>query len=903
MSNRNPMIPREMIDITPQKRPFTPSPSSGVFSSSLEVETESNSIYNQAEISSLEKNYSYAEAELPSTHHSGRTKGLNNLGNTCFMNSALQCLSATSLLTEYFLKGYWSKELNTTNPLGMEGQVPQMYANLMENLWLVDGSSFAPREMKYLIGLRNPAFVGYGQQDSQELLGFLLDGLHEDLNRIQERTYTEDPDWDPLKMTEDEFAKISWETYKKRNDSIIVDLFQGQLKSRLECQVCWRVSVKFDAYMYLQLPIPEPLTKRITVCVYQSSNSIRAAVFSVAKQYPDISRYDSQSASEDVRSSFLDFLEKTRDVLAENRIRKISVEVPCKGTIMDLKIAVARYMGWSLQSADQASCSEVFQCRLYKKFDDTEPLSSISLNDVVYLFPFLDMNALKIDPVLGPTIPSTLEDVDDLTSAFEILSVFSLVTFSLENGRKEILAPMNISLPSYMSFPEGNLALLGKLLYRLLVERLAPFSNIPLFRRVGTSFSFEEIASSNEASPCALNISFYPVSEDWEPVPNLFRINVLDYDCIYPLADEEKVQKDTKYYNNHIIGSPKSDSSELAHQLERNGSIEGEPDVLTESAIPLSPPLKQAYTHYFSHYKSLDIRVGFSESVAKKLFSANYSWSYENFEPLLDKSLTVEEGKGKPLNLADCMAEFTKEELLNGNDCFYCSLCKEHQPTKKKLSVFSVPDVLVIHLKRFSNSGRYSSSRAKLEVFVDAPETGLDMSILAPTRFVDGVFYDLFAVSNHFGGLGGGHYTAFAKNHVDGKWYNCDDSHVSEISGEKLISKAAYLLFYQKRTLKKADEMSTTIKEAASRLVERLEADLKRKKMEEGERKREFYRSKSLIHHESFSSLKREPSASTLDENSLDNDTEVSSIPHSFHEASAISNSEEGGKTYITEYP
>lgn len=58
--------------------------------------------------------------------------------------------------------------------------------------------------------------------------------------------------------------------------------------------------------------------------------------------------------------------------------------------------------------------------------------------------------------------------------------------------------------------------------------------------------------------------------------------------------------------------------------------------------------------------------------------------------------------------------------------------------------------------------------------------------------------YDLFAVSNHYGSLNGGHYTAYAQN-IDGKWYDFNDSSVSSSSPSDLISGASYLLFYRRR--------------------------------------------------------------------------------------------------------
>ena len=102
---------------------------------------------------------------------------------------------------------------------------------------------------------------------------------------------------------------------------------------------------------------------------------------------------------------------------------------------------------------------------------------------------------------------------------------------------------------------------------------------------------------------------------------------------------------------------------------------------------------------------------------------------------------------------------------------------------------------MIIYLKRFSYN-RYQ--RDKLDVMVECPLEQLDMTpyvLHNPNN--ESFTYDLLAVANHFGGLGGGHYTAYAKNIHTKNWHCFDDSNVS--LADNVITKYAYVLFYQRR--------------------------------------------------------------------------------------------------------
>lgn len=149
------------------------------------------------------------------------------------MNSSLQMMSNVPFLTDFFRSGKFKEELNRTNPLGRGGQLAEAYAELINEIWSGNNNYTMPRNFKLQIGRFAPQFTGFQQQDSHELLAFLLDGLHEDLNRIIKKPYIEMGSH--VGKTDRQFAEESWQDHLKRNDSIIVDLFHGNYRKVINC--------------------------------------------------------------------------------------------------------------------------------------------------------------------------------------------------------------------------------------------------------------------------------------------------------------------------------------------------------------------------------------------------------------------------------------------------------------------------------------------------------------------------------------------------------------------------------------------------------------------------------------------------------------------------------------------
>ena len=183
------------------------------------------------------------------------------------------------------------------------------------------------------------------------------------------------------------------------------------------------------------------------------------------------------------------------------------------------------------------------------------------------------------------------------------------------------------------------------------------------------------------------------------------------------------------------------------------------------------------------------------------------------------------EGSGV-VTLEKCLREHTQEETLDEANAWYCSRCKKHQCAKKTVKFWkpTLPKVLIVVLKRFEfrNMGGFiggMNQREKIETFVDFPIDGLDLSpychgspegasnnVTNGNVAVDssGCLYDLFAVCNHYGRMGYGHYTAYARDWnaetLSDTWHSFDDDVVEEVTDpNSVVSRSAYILLYRRR--------------------------------------------------------------------------------------------------------
>ncbi|KAK8518374.1 hypothetical protein V6N13_027851 [Hibiscus sabdariffa] len=593
--------------------------------------------------------------------------GLQNLGNTCFMNSALQCLVHTPPLVEYFLKDY-SDEINTQNPLGMHGELALAFGELLRKLWSSGQTAIAPRVFKGKLARFAPQFSGYNQHDSQELLAFLLDGLHEDLNRVKQKPYIEMKDADG--RPDEEVAAESWKNHKARNDSVIVDVCQGQYKSTLVCPVCSKISITFDPFMYLSLPLPSTITRTMTVTVFYGDRKGLPMPYTVSV----------------LKNGF------------------------CKDLLLALRTACC------LETDENLLLAEVYENKIYRYLEvPLEPLVSIKDDEHIVAFRYQKKGMEKTKLVIFHRWQ------DKSTSDY------------LKSGKELFGTPL-------ITYLEGD-QISGADIETAVSEVLFPF------KRTYCSAK-SQIGKENNLLSDSLN----------EPCSS---------------SDAHSVE-----------------SAEFEDTLSTDLSLQLH---LTDDRVMTFKPLKKDTLFESGKIFGKILRVVLDwTDKERELYDANY---LKDLPEVHKAGIAAKKTRQEAISLSSCLDAFLVEEPLGPDDMWYCPRCKEHRQAVKKLDLWKLPEIIVFHLKRFTY-GRYLKN--KIDTFVNFPIHDLDLGKYVLNKDGQSYIYELYAISNHYGGLGGGHYTAYAKLVEENSWYHFDDSHVSHVNESDIKTSAAYLLFYKR---------------------------------------------------------------------------------------------------------
>ncbi|XP_025232178.1 ubiquitin carboxyl-terminal hydrolase 19 isoform X14 [Theropithecus gelada] len=717
--------------------------------------------------------------------------GLVNLGNTCFMNSVIQSLSNTRELRDFFHDRSFEAEINYNNPLGTGGRLAIGFAVLLRALWKGTHHAFQPSKLKAIVASKASQFTGYAQHDAQEFMAFLLDGLHEDLNRIQNKPYTETVDSDG--RPDEVVAEEAWQRHKMRNDSFIVDLFQGQYKSKLVCPVCAKVSITFDPFLYLPVPLPQK-QKVLPVFYFAREPHSKPIKFLV-----------SVSKENSTASEVLDSLSQSVRVKPEN-----------------LRLA------------------EVIKNRFHRVFLPSHSLDTVSPSDMLLCFELLSPELAKERVVVlevqqRPQVPSVPiskcaacqrkqqsedEKLKRCTRCYRVGYCNQLCQKTHWPDHKGLCRPENIGYPFLVSVPASRLT------YARLAQLLEGYArySVSVFQ---PPFQPGRMALESQSPGCTTLLSTGSLEAgDSERDP----IQPPELQLVTPMAEGDTgLPRVWAAPDRGPVPSTSGISSEiLASGPTEVGSLPaGERVSRPEAAVPgYQHPSEamNAHTPQFFIYKidssnreqrledKGDTPLELGDDCSLALVWRNNE-RLQEFVLVASKELECAEDPGSAgeaaraghFTLDQCLNLFTRPEVLAPEEAWYCPQCKQHREASKQLLLWRLPNVLIVQLKRFSF--RSFIWRDKINDLVEFPVRNLDLSKFCIGQKEEQLpSYDLYAVINHYGGMIGGHYTACARlpndrssQRSDVGWRLFDDSTVTTVDESQVVTRYAYVLFYRRR--------------------------------------------------------------------------------------------------------
>ena len=781
----------------------------------------------------------------------GRCGG-HNLGNTCFMNSSIACLSNCTELTYYFLKGDYKRDINEENNLGMRGDLAKSWGELLHQYWVEDTRVGDPSDFKSTIGRKAVRFRGYGQQDSNEFMSVFLDYLNEDLNRTTKKQYIEMKEKGKDESDED-CAKRYWDCNLKRNDSIITDLFCGQFKSTITCPDCGFINITFDPFETLNLPMLSQRRSRSSMWDIINFDYYYVPKYGLRKSYHIIIK---------------NFLENTMFGSVIDRIKK-DKDCPIHDKL-DNALIVDMYNNKIYGNA--SNTNEVRQLNSHGEYIVGYPYNKNE--DKMQIPVFFYSKEYSNDKENMSFYPRMIFDKSDMT----VGDLKKKIYFNL---RKYILSPFlkdneekdNVSLEIEKYMQDDKYELDDNKLYELIEKEYQD-----IFINYQQEDEEEEEKKEEEKNEEEKKESEQKSDEDEEKKEEEGKEDEAkeeenkeeekkeeekkeeekkeDEKNEEEKKEEEKKEEEKKEEEKKEDEKKEDENKEeekkenekkeeekkedekkdekpikekseaeicienfrkdmpfsvfIIYDRDYNNEVGKIPFVDGKNFTRLSSKFKEniKLNSFDNTFENLDIDltdyqiiVEFNEEskyINKEAFDLN---SFEKYE--MEFTIKKEEQKKKDdeeeddgkMTLRKCIKKFCKEEQLEEGDEWYCSSCKKHVLAKKKMELYYLPKILIICFKRFvKDSYRWE----KNEDNIDFPIDDMDMSefVIGPDK--DHSKYDLFAVSQHYGSTGFGHYTAVCKN--NGQWFSYDDSSCSETNANSALTSAAYVLFYRRQT-------------------------------------------------------------------------------------------------------
>ena len=763
--------------------------------------------------------------------------GLNNLGNTCYMNTGLQCLSNCELLTKYFLGDYYKEFINKDNPIGSQGEIVEKYSQLIHHLWYGNNEYISPIQFKRAFGKNYNAFADYRQQDSQEFISYLLDALHEDLNKVLKKPYIETKDLSPG-LSEEEQFKIKKDLYLCRNQSFIVDLIYGFYKSTIYCpnEKCKNITKSFEPFNMITLSLvneaqirkledfqneenlkkgikiinvtfipfkinnkplkfPVKIKKGITIDIFKNKiekiTGFNKKTFEIYKMQENeflpikqnINLLEDFLNGENKLFLFqippyvfgkpLDYFDKTYEDLNNDHDKFFLEEEKYEGNDI--------YKEYNYKEKKSKTDDDIEKCanRINIDMDKDEETNE-------------DEEKKKLNKSINDEDIEMKDDNLNIDNEQWVKAEFYNYTYSNEKNKENIKEEIRISNSRiiYINKEWDNTQIYIKILEMLEGARNdLPEIKTEWFRDIKEITKLIQDMEENEKKQEGYEIiGKNNILEFFDETIN--HPLMLQYLGVYNFNNTDIKEKKEKWKNIIFPFDPSEHSVKryINIALVKNNK---QSDIELLFKIIWRPSFSKEYKD-----GSFPIELGKSEKL-EDILRAQREDEYSktnNLSGLKKKG----EKRNKKLNLEELLNNFNEKEKLSKDNQWYCPKCKQFQLADKKMELYEINEIMIIHLKRFRNN-------RKIDNLIEFPLEGLDLGNYLPNKN-EKYIYDLFAVANHIGGLQGGHYFAYCKNFIDGEWYEFNDSNVSKISEKNVVTDNAYVLFYKRKREDKINE-------------------------------------------------------------------------------------------------